>query len=231
MTSRAVRAIALVIAPVALVGACNELSGAGNWDAVDPVDAGIDVVESGPAEVPEASAPEDAADTGEPVIQPKRVFVTEKVYSGNLGGRPGADEKCRQAALGAALTGKWFAWLSITNKPAIERITYDGPYQLVTGVEVVANKAQLMSGALSHAINFNEHGVEYPDNRGVWTGTRGDGTIDATCSNWTDGTVLQLGTMGSAVAMDNGWTKGAAQPNLADNWECSTSVALYCFEE
>lgn len=233
MTRRAVTAMVCCAVPIALVGACNQLSGISDFQAIDAVDAAIPVVDSGPGEVPDTSVPEASPDTGGPALEPKRVFVTAETFTGKLGGRAGANEKCQQAALTAnpALTGTWVAWLSTAGENAIDQIKHEGPYRLLSGPEVVANKEQLKSGALSHAINVNEHLVAYTENRGVWTGTLADGTVDATCNDWGDGTSAALGTLGSAVAKDKGWTKGAPQPSLPDNWECTASVALYCFEQ
>lgn len=237
MTSRAVRGVVCLFLPVTFLAACNVLSGLADFQTVDEVDAGTGVIDSGPADVPEVSVPEASPDTGGPDLTPKRVFVTSKMYMGNLGGRSGADDKCQQAAIDATATipdassSTWIAWLSSNNKNAIDRITHEGPYQLLNGIEVVRNKAQLISGGLSHAIDRNEHNVAYTENRGVWTGTRKDGTMDATCNGWSDSTDAFFGTLGSALSKDDGWTKGAPQPGQTDNWHCDVAVALYCFEQ
>lgn len=161
---------------------------------------------------------------------PKRVFVTSTSSAANLGGLEGADERCNTLAKNAGLDGAWVAWLSTPDVNAIDRLSHLGTYVLLDGTVVVTSKQQLTSGRIEHAIDMTEGQVRLTKNRGVWTGTRGNGTADATCNGWTTDSSLVLGTLASAIASDVGWTKGAPQAGHPDNWECATVVGLYCFE-
>lgn len=160
----------------------------------------------------------------------KHVFVTNGTMSGNIGGLALADQYCTSAAKAAGLSGSWIAWLSDPETNAINRIAHNGAYALLDGTIVVESKRQLTSGRILHAIDMTENEVTLPANRGVWTGTRPDGTSDATCSGWTTNAAASIGTLASAKAVDIGWTKGAPQSGLTDNWRCNTVVSLYCFE-
>jgi hypothetical protein len=220
------------IATLAVGFGCNELTGAGSYvvdhsvDAapdVGPEDHDVVVVDSGPVTVPDAAI--DAA----PV--PKRVFVTNETFSGNLGGRAGGDAKCVSAAADAGLGGQWVAWLSVPGGNAIEHID-DGPYVLVDGSgPIAANKTELVSGHIAHAINMTESKVVLTENRGVWTGTSSNGTVAETCSGWELSSKTIYGTLGSTLATDDGWTKGAGAEPPSEVWPCSTEVSLYCFEQ
>src|SRR5262245_8934869 len=62
----------------------------------------------------------------------RRVFVTSAVYSGALGGIPGADEKCQ--ALAGALGGSWRAWVGDGDSSPAQNFTQSAvPYVLVGG--------------------------------------------------------------------------------------------------
>lgn len=217
-----------------LVVGCNEVSGVNHFDVVEPFDGGgyLDApTSSSDSGAVVVDAGKDAHDSATPP-PPKLVFVTSSPFKGNLGGRDGADGLCKEAAANAGLTPtSWIAWLSITGHPAIERITHAGAYRLVNGVEVVATPAQLTTGTIEHAINVTEDDIELTTNRGVWTGTNPDGSVDATCSDWTDNSKGSTGTLASALATDEGWTKGAPDPLAPNNWFCDNAVSLYCFEQ
>jgi hypothetical protein len=218
------------VAALALGFGCNELTGASSYVVDRSVDAAADVVledrdvsvvDSGPV------GPADAAIDAAPV--PKRVFVTNDTFSGNLGGRAGGDAKCLSAAVDAGLGGQWVAWLSVPDGNAIEHID-EGPYVLVDGSgQIAANKSELVSGHITHAINMTETKVVLTDNRGVWTGTKSNGTVAETCSGWELSSKTINGTLGSTLATDDGWTKGAGAEPPSEVWPFNTVVSLYCF--
>jgi hypothetical protein len=219
---------------------CNQLSGA----------AGIQISDA-PAmpDVPDA-APEPAPPPPEPDVAPpapdsatndtradggpgvKYVFITQNTFAAAMGGRDGGDSRCAKAASAAGLTGTWIAWLSVTNSSAIDRIEHTGAYHLLDETEVVASKSELASGSISNPINMTEKRVKLTSNRGVWTGTRADGSVDATCGDWASVAPTDRGTLGSSQATDSGWTKGADQPlSGGPNWICDNAVSLYCFQK
>ena len=55
-----------------------------------------------------------------------RAFVTQNTYSGDLGGLPGADEKCNQEAKKAGYEGNYIALLGTDGVSARERVQKDG---------------------------------------------------------------------------------------------------------
>ena len=174
-----------------------------------PVDASID----SPVSVPDA----DAAKTS------LRVFISSTTPSGNLGGVAGADALCNQRATAAALGGTWRAWVSVSGADAIDHITSAGPWQLVTGEVVAANKAVLTSGTLTHLIDKDEKGVTPPvaEDR-VWTATGPNGRyVGPDCAQWTG---VGTGVVGEARNGNTGtWS------NLAPE-ACSEVNRIYCFE-
>ena len=55
-----------------------------------------------------------------------RAFITQSAYSGDLGGRQGADEKCNQEARKAGYEGNYIALLGTDDVSARERVQKDG---------------------------------------------------------------------------------------------------------
>lgn len=55
-----------------------------------------------------------------------RAFITQNTYSGDLGGLPGADEKCNQEAKKAGYEGNYIALLGTDDISARERVQKDG---------------------------------------------------------------------------------------------------------
>ena len=90
----------------------------------------------------------------------KRVFVTQKRFTGAIGGLESADQECRYAALIAGLRStKWVAWMSSSSQNAVDRVR-DAPYTLIDGTLVAQDKAQLRSGHLQSPINVMETGEQ-----------------------------------------------------------------------
>jgi hypothetical protein len=165
-----------------------------------------------------------------------RVFVTRGVYSGDLGGLAGADEKCTASATAAGLGGTWVAWLSNETADARDRIP-EGEYRLVDETTIVANDlADLIDGTLKNSIEIDENGNPWSQN--VWTGTQPDGELytDAfgaseTCNDWTDGTNDFDGVTGNSGAVDGNWTTFGNQAPLTPQLSpCNGFRSLYCFE-
>ena len=66
----------------------------------------------------------------------KRIFVTKATYTGNLGGRAGADVKCQSAATGASLSGSWKALLAQTGAEATSRMSSGTTYCSMANTEI-----------------------------------------------------------------------------------------------
>jgi hypothetical protein len=154
----------------------------------------------------------------------KRAFVTSVTSSGNLGGFAGADTLCKTRATAASLGGTWVAWLSngkANGTHAVNRLTSTGPWYLLSGAVVAADKATLTSGALTHAIDRNELNQVVADT--AWTGTGANGRyLHHACGAW--GAATQNGRYGSTSAVDGTWTAAADGP-------CTVSRRVYCFEQ
>jgi hypothetical protein len=161
----------------------------------------------------------------------KVVFVTEGTMNGNMGGVEGADSICQSEALAAGLEGTFKAWVSweFGGGPAQEFAHYDGPYALVTGVEIAEDFSDLLDGELSsvgQGININASGAVTEGY--VWTGTTyygkaTDGVYD-TCEDWTSDSATYVGGVGVISAWDKLWS-------LSHRLECDTLQHLYCFEQ
>lgn len=178
-------------------------------------------------------------------------FVTSGVFTGNLGGIAGADQKCQAAAAGANLTGSWKAWISDVNdvpgsasRPtvnAIDRITATGPWYLLCRdsqkklIKVFNNKAQLGSTPLD-VLNCTELGAPPNDTiAGVWTGTATggmaqnlrdtSGVAQSNCAGWTEsgGSSVAKGVFGTLNTPATKWTS-------VGNYHCASQFRLYCFQ-
>jgi hypothetical protein len=67
----------------------------------------------------------------------KRVFITQKSWTGNLEGLKGADKKCQEEAEARGLKGTWKAFLGDDNVFAIERLNLEGVFVRAESVEVL----------------------------------------------------------------------------------------------
>ena len=191
----------------------------------DVPDVGID------RNIPVDAASDDA--DAAPTVTWKRVFVTSDTSNGILGGLAGADKRCTDAAGRAKLDGgPWVAWVSVSGKNAIDRITHEGEYRLLDGRVVVSNKKQLASGTLTSPIDLFETGTVASGTLRVWTGTFPDGTYSTkSCEGWVSSNALDFGSIGTLDQPKNGtWTRnGGPGPGFPD-WGCQTIARLYCFE-
>jgi hypothetical protein len=161
----------------------------------------------------------------------KRVFVTRGTYSGALtsyldapDGLEAADRICELRAKAATLGGTWVAWLSSSQRDAIERVTDLGPWQMLDGQVAFASRAQLYGEPLV-PLEYDERGMLLDDyslpNVVVWTGTRAGGLRHPdTCNDWT--TTTGDGHYGARSA-SFGWTDDSSE-------RCSSEHRLVCLE-
>jgi hypothetical protein len=163
----------------------------------------------------------------------RRVFVTSQVWSGDLGGLEGADQKCQDAADAAGLPGVYKAWLSTTAVSPIETFVHSlVPYRQIDDVEIAADWPDLLSGTLNNGIFVSEVGGPpgagvhdcVPDTaRPVWTNTDNNGKkYDKDCDGWTGSGTAYSGQAG-AIASD--WTTHCEIDCVLN------TAALYCFEQ
>ncbi len=170
-----------------------------------------------------------------------RVFVTSTFYQPfQLGyvSVPGYDSKCQQLATTAGLGGNWVAWLSTAGwnngnwvaptSNAKDRMTSQGPFVRIDGVQIASSRSNLLSGSLLAPINVDEHGNVLTNPIGlVMTGTGTDGNNNnRDCRAWTEGS-------------SGGGYDGRGNPNATDvTWtyngdffcQAYDSFRLYCFE-
>jgi hypothetical protein len=161
------------------------------------------------------------------------VFVTSAQGSGNLSSWPEAggftglaagDAICTSLAEGARLPApdSFVAWLSTAGVDARDRISSDGPFKRIDAYTIANDEADLVDGAISTSIHVDEHGAYLTADRGVWTGTNGEGLGLFFCGEWDT-------TSGNA-------TYGQAALSRSDQWShvgpivgCSLDRSLYCF--
>jgi cysteine-rich repeat protein len=164
----------------------------------------------------------------------RRVFVTSAVFTGDLGGRAGADAKCQAAAESASAPGTFRAWLSTNNgSPADDFVKSAVPYVRLDDVQVAADWQDLVDGTLEAPIIVSELGgppaasthVCIPqDAWGAWTSTDAAGlpSMKGTCVDWsvTDGDA----TLGRVGDPSLAWSFFCVTP-------CSSKASLYCVEQ
>jgi hypothetical protein len=167
--------------------------------------------------------------------QVKRIFVTTGVYSGNLGGWPGAVDKCQAEAAKKNLIGRYYPWLSDAQgrSPATNFQFAGYPYVLfkeasaVSSNEVAASGAKLVSGTLERPLNLDINGNDLTAN--AWTNTKADGTVSSVsdhCLNWTsDSSTNYAGSIGDTQQTDSRWTE------MTGMFDCSVMRHLYCVEQ
>lgn len=166
--------------------------------------------------------------TGEPPA--KTVFVTSDELDGaTLGGLAGADALCQQAASDALLSGTYKAWLSDGATVAASRLSHAlVPYVLTDGTLVANDWNDLVDGALTHAIDQDEDGIDLDplfDNLQVWTATTPSGAGSSpSCLNWSTADDLEEGGIGDATSMSAAWTAD-------DTTTCDDFARLYCIEQ
>lgn len=155
--------------------------------------------------------------------QPKRVFVTNSSYNGDLGGLSGADVKCQTHANNAGLAGTYRAWLSTSSVDAKNRVT-DATYALVDGTVIANNINELTNGSLNHRINMTALGQRYVTTQNVWTGTQASGLRIANqhCNNWNSVSGYS-GRTGRTNQLNQNWTESSI-------FGCGNARKLYCFE-
>lgn len=211
--------------------------GAPSSDGAVPSDGGVATDSSPPDDsaVADASGAADATDE-DAGSSKKRVFVSSTTYTGDLksagagtSGLDGADKLCNSLATKAGLGGTWKAWLSISGTKAASRLADVGGWHLV-GTEGTAGKlvfVNLGATASSAAVAINRTesggsvvGMVYP----VWTGTRANGNVGDTCTNWSSAVAANMGTRGASNATLD-WTEHAAPGS------CDEKKAIYCFEQ
>lgn len=141
------------------------------------------------------------------------VYMSPTSYTGNLGGRSGADSKCDLGTTLNCVTGRNRAFLSVNAEDEIRDMPTNYGYPTSgqiywynrthgTTVRIAANWADMLDGT-----------IEFPQNSGtgngggVWTGSTASGTLSplGNCKEWTDESSKTWSTTGSSMATDYQW--------------------------
>ena len=148
------------------------------------------------------------------------VFVTRSRFPGNkLGGRAGADDKCRTFAAAAGLAGNFQAWISTDTEDAIDNVPEGGPWHTVGRTDVAFANRAAWGGYPRASVAYDELGSF--TNALIWTGTALGGSRDDACGNWDDD--RSLGVVGNGRDGDSEWTEGGKQ-------QCFYSASLLCYQ-
>ncbi len=198
-------------------------------------------VDAPPTPETDASMTDAVAATG------KRVFVTSLTYpadlrsaGGKATGRESADAICQTHADAVELGGTWRAWLSTSDKQAIDHIQGTGPWRRIDGVLAFANRATL--GTTPQVpLAVDEKGGRPNPFYESWTGTALGGHLapkgglqSVTCLDWTStidsdqikGVLGVYGEPGSDIdGTTSGWT------NIGPAFCSPFRRHLYCFEQ
>ncbi len=138
------------------------------------------------------------------------LFDTAVAFTGNIGGRAGADHKCNTDVDKPAvcITAAW-AFISVVagdeirNMPTTKAVDTTRPWFFRdaghAGVLAANNWAHLLSGSVANTPMSG--GI---DGGAYWTGSRWIGSLTSTCYRWTTSTV-RMGGHGARARSDFAW--------------------------
>jgi hypothetical protein len=237
MAGRRFLALAFLLGPI---GACGTLIGEKDL-VVDPAAADASSAAVTDVQAPDVSAPmpppveaggvDATLPDGAPAY--KRVFLTSQPIQpmGKFGGTGAADAFCRAAATTQGLGSDWVAWLSDSQRNAIDQISAGMEYRLLDGTLVAAEKTDLVTKGPAHAITTTETKQVLSDPKPwVWTGTQKNGLKTVACSDWSDSNPAVFGMVGSFTS-PAGWTDNGGPGPGFSAFGCQTVGRLYCFEK
>ena len=161
------------------------------------------------------------------------LFVTsESMYSGNINGLVGADNRCRNRAgiAGLSRSLSYQALISDSTTDAAERLHHArGYYRLVNGLPVAHGWDALMTGPLENPVNVTESSLT--SNVSVWTGT-GPGGVAVPgaeqCMDWKSESFQSTGHWGWSSEVGAAWL---LYPGVGNPEACIPGGALYCVEQ
>ena len=181
-----------------------------------PPDARLPDASPPDARLPDASPPDAAAAT---IIT---VFATPSQYTGDLGGRTGADGICRANVGVLSCPSAIHALLSVdandtvANMPTTVHVPANEAIQSPNGTSIATNWADLLDGNLQHS--FGVAGLfDVNTSTDWWSGSNSDGTPSSDrCSDWTYDSAITTfkGEIGVSSAFNSTWsTAGASACN------------------
>ena len=155
----------------------------------------------------------------------RRVFVTNTIQTGSMGGIAGADDICAMQADAAGLEGEFKAWLSTLASPASDRLLRsDVPYVLVDGTVIADDWDDLTNGDIQAPIDLDATGQELGGD--VWTGTlpSGESYADGDCNGFMSNASDIRSLCGSTQFSDARWS-------AAQTPSCNARLRLFCIEQ
>jgi len=203
--------------------------------------------DQGPDEECDDSNTEDADGCSSACTLERTVFITKKLYTGNLGGLQGANTLCQAAADDAQLGGTYKAWLSDSDTGPADNFGADATadedadttrnYRLTNSTLIATSWSDLTDGELLNPIIIDED-KKPVDPTPVWSNTTAEGTPLGmiNCTSWTsEQGGMMLGATGRAEheITDEQWTD-FGDTEEAGLLQCSLQTnpvaRLYCFE-
>ncbi len=156
----------------------------------------------------------------------KVIFVTDALFTGDLGGIAGANKLCQGAAdILEIPNANWIAWLSDSADPVSARLaqTTDDYLQL-DGTLVAHGTAGLIAGGTLGNVYITEKGGT-ANKAFVWTGTLPNGEASPnSCSSWASADASVSGDTGNSASAGPTWT-------LAVGQTCDQQAHLYCVQQ
>jgi len=153
---------------------------------------------------------------------PNIAFVTERTFTGALGGRDGGDAICMQDALDAGLPPNLYvAWLSTSTGAVVDRFGAARGWVRPDGKPVFDTLVDAISGRIQYPLSLTARGDDL-GGRFVYTGAQADGgTSSFDCNGWTDGTNGRNAWSGSSHS-----SGGAFTAHTVD--DCTNPQPIYC---
>ena len=123
------------------------------------------------------------------------VYLTDNKYDGNLGGRQGADAKCNPPSSLGCKPGTVHALITVNSDDSIKNVAKNYNFDINTLIywyNRETSQKLILANSWNKMIEGNiENGQKEGTGRGEWsgdfpwTGGLGDGSVLATCSQWT----------------------------------------------
>jgi len=162
--------------------------------------------------------------------------VTSETFTGNLGGRDGADASCNRLAKAANLEGTFRAYLSTDSEDAITRISGARGWVRTDGLAVADTADDIKASKMFRPIRFDETGKAVTTFE-VWTATNNGIKFTTppasygTCAGWTTETptVPNMPDVHPAALVGDAGHSGTVM-SFVRAFACTTRARLYCFQ-
>lgn len=136
------------------------------------------------------------------------MFFSAGAYTGNLGGRAGADEKCSNKLTDLEQSGncsEMAAFLSVTTSDEIQDFPTNYTFNIeksiyqTSGSKVGDNWADILDGSI-------DNGISIIGENNFWSGSTSSGALlEPICNGWTDSSSSFNGTYGTDVLTSGSW--------------------------